>query len=128
DVRCGPRGEMYVCDWYNPVKGHAQYSLRDTRRDKTSVRIWRITAKGRPRLDAPKIAGEPVPALLELLKAPEPRTRYLARMELRERDRAEVKAALDRWVAALDAKDARVFHHQVEAIWTYRGIGEMNVS
>ena len=23
DIRFGPRGALYVCDWYNPVKGHA---------------------------------------------------------------------------------------------------------
>jgi uncharacterized cupredoxin-like copper-binding protein/lysophospholipase L1-like esterase len=127
DVRCGPRGEMYVCDWYNPVKGHAQYSLRDTRRDKTSGRIWRITAKGRPLVDAPKIAGEPVPALLELLKAPEARTRYLARMELRDRRHDEVRKALDAWWPKLDQSDARVVHHETEALWMYRGIGVTNV-
>ncbi len=127
DVRCGPRGEMYVCDWYNPVKGHAQYSLRDTRRDKTSGRIWRITAKGRPLLEAPKIADEPVPALLELLKATEPRTRYLARMELRDRPRDEVRKALDAWWPKLDQNDARVLHYQTEALWMYRGIGFTNV-
>ena len=45
DLRYGPRGAMYVCDWYNPVKGHAQYSLRDERRDRKSGRIWRILPK-----------------------------------------------------------------------------------
>ena len=35
DVKFGPRGDLYVCDWYNPVKGHMQYSLRDERRDRT---------------------------------------------------------------------------------------------
>ncbi len=121
DVRLGPRGEMYVCDWYNPVKGHMQYSLRDTRRDKTSGRIWRIVAKGRPLLDPPRTAGGPVPALLDLLKSEESRTRYLTRMELRERDRAEVKTALDAWVA-----EPRELHHLLEAVWVYRGIGETN--
>ena len=29
DVEFGPRGDLYICDWYNPVKGHMQYSLRD---------------------------------------------------------------------------------------------------
>ena len=37
-LRYGPRGAMYVCDWYNPVKGHAQYSLRAERRDRHSGR------------------------------------------------------------------------------------------
>jgi len=127
DVRCGPRGDMYVCDWYNPVKGHMQYSLRDTRRDKKSGRIWRITAKGRPLLDAPTIAGAPLPALLELLKSNEPRTRYLAKMELRGQPRDEVRNALDAWWPKLDGSDPRLLHHQTEALWTYRGLGFTNV-
>lgn len=85
DVRCGPDGALYVADWYNPVKGHMQYSLRDTRRDKKSGRIWRVTKKGSPLLEPMKIAGEPVEKLLELLKSDNQRTRSLARMELRGR-------------------------------------------
>ena len=120
DVRFGPRGDLYICDWFNPVKGHMQYSLRDTRRDKTAGRIWRVTAKGRPLNEAPKIAGEPVEKLLDLLKSYEYRTRYTAKMELRMRDATEVKQALDRWVATLDAKDPDVEHHKLEALWVYQ--------
>jgi plastocyanin len=53
DIQQGPDGAMYIADWYNPVKGHMQYSLRDTRRDKKSGRIWRVTAKGQPLEEAP---------------------------------------------------------------------------
>jgi len=86
DIQQGPDGAMYVADWYNPVKGHMQYSLRDTRRDKKSGRIWRITAKGQPLEEAPKIAGASIPELLDLLKSENYRTRYRAKVELRERD------------------------------------------
>ncbi|MEW6304016.1 MAG: PVC-type heme-binding CxxCH protein [Verrucomicrobiota bacterium] len=126
DVRFGPRGDLYICDWYNPVKGHMQYSLRDTRRDKTSGRIFRVTAKGRPLLDPPKIAGEPVPQLLDLLKSYEYRTRYTAKMELRERDPQQVKAALDRWLASLDPRHPDYLRHQLEALWMYRNLRETN--
>jgi azurin len=126
DVRFGPRGDLYICDWYNPVKGHMQYSLRDSRRDKTSGRIWRITAKGRPLSAAPKIAGAPIPALLDLLKSYEYHTRYEAKTELRDRNPAEVKPALDKWLAGLDPKDPHVLHHQLEALWMYRNIREVN--
>ena len=85
DIQQGPDGAMYIADWYNPVKGHMQYSLRDTRRDKKSGRIWRITAKGQPLEEAPKIAGASVPELLDLLKSENYRTRYRAKVELRER-------------------------------------------
>ncbi|MEX2214830.1 MAG: PVC-type heme-binding CxxCH protein [Phycisphaeraceae bacterium] len=128
DIGFGPRGALYVCDWYNPVKGHAQYSLRDERRDRRSGRIWRITTKGVPLQEAPKIAEAPIEDLLDLLKRPEYRYRYWAKRELRERDPQQVKAALDKWVAALSAaKDGAAFrHHQLEAVWTYRWIGVVN--
>lgn len=127
DLRYGPRGAMYVCDWYNPVKGHAQYSLRDERRDRHSGRIWRITAKGRPLTDPPRIAGASVDELLDILKRPEYRYRYWAKRELRELDPDVVKSALDRWVAGLDPSDARHRHHQLEAVWTYRNVDAINV-
>ncbi|MBL9116952.1 MAG: hypothetical protein JNJ83_18240 [Verrucomicrobiaceae bacterium] len=91
DIQQGPDGAMYVADWYNPVKGHMQYSLRDTRRDKKSGRIWRITAKDRQLEEAPKIAGASVPELLELLKSENYRTRYRAKVELRSRSNEEVE-------------------------------------
>ena len=52
-MQFGPDGALYVVDWFNPLVGHMQYSLRDPRRDKTHGRVWRITAKGRPLLRAP---------------------------------------------------------------------------
>ncbi len=93
DIQQGPDGAMYIADWYNPVKGHAQYSLRDTRRDKKSGRIWRITAKDQKLEAAPKIAGASIPELLELLKSENYRTRYRAKVELRVRDESEVAVA-----------------------------------
>jgi putative heme-binding domain-containing protein len=122
DLKWGPRGDLYVCDWYNPVKGHAQYSLRDERRDRHSGRIWRITAKGRELQNPPKIAEASVPELVQLLQRPEYRYRYWAKCELRERDRGEVKQALDDWVAKLKPADPRFRHHQLEAVWAYRWI------
>ena len=59
DVGFGPCGNFYICDWYNPVKGHAQYSLRDPRRDRSSGRIWRVVPKGATLQDPPQIAGLP---------------------------------------------------------------------
>ncbi|MBV6500313.1 MAG: hypothetical protein CJBNEKGG_02789 [Prosthecobacter sp.] len=93
DIQQGPDGAMYVADWYNPVKGHMQYSLRDTRRDKKSGRIWRITAKDQKLETAPKIAGASIPELLDLLKSENYRTRYRAKVELRQQDAELVKNA-----------------------------------
>jgi azurin len=128
DVKVGPRGDFYICDWYNPIKGHAQYSLRDPRRLRTSGRIWRIVPKGANLAEPPAIAGAPIPALLDLLKSPHYRWRYQAKRELHERDTAEVKTALDAWVAKLDPIDARHRHHQVEALWIYRTMSSENIA
>jgi len=128
DIRFGPRGDLYVCDWYNPVKGHAQYALRDDRRDRHSGRIWRITTKGLPLQNPPKIAEASIEELLELLKSPESRYRYWAKREMRERAADLVKSALDQWVTKLDRDDARFHHHQIEAVWAYRWIGAVNTT
>lgn len=123
DLQWGPRGDLYVCDWYNPVKGHMQYSLRDERRDRHSGRIWRITAKGLPLTAPAVIADASVEQLLDLLKRPEYRVRYRAKRELRERDSEAVRAALDVWAEQLDPGDLRHRHHQLEALWAYRWAG-----
>ncbi|MEM9018360.1 MAG: hypothetical protein AAGC68_15205, partial [Verrucomicrobiota bacterium] len=47
EIRIGPDGAIYVADWYNPIIGHYQASLRHPDRDEEHGRIWRITAKGR---------------------------------------------------------------------------------
>jgi glucose/arabinose dehydrogenase len=117
DLQFGPDGALYICDWYNPLIGHMQHSIRDPNRDHTHGRIWRIVNKNKPLLTPPVIAGEPVDKLVELLKEPEYRTRFHARGELRGRDTAGVVAALDKWTATMDPKDPAQAHHLLEALW-----------
>ena len=38
-LQFGPDGALYVIDWFNPLVGHMQYSLRDPRRDKSRGRV-----------------------------------------------------------------------------------------
>ncbi|MEX2580570.1 MAG: PVC-type heme-binding CxxCH protein [Verrucomicrobiales bacterium] len=47
EIKIGPDGAIYVADWFNPIIGHYQASLRHPDRDKQHGRVWRITAKGR---------------------------------------------------------------------------------
>ncbi|MFN4257803.1 MAG: PVC-type heme-binding CxxCH protein [Gemmataceae bacterium] len=117
DLVFGPDGALYICDWFNPLIGHMQHSLRDPNRDKSHGRIWRITYKHKPLLKPADIAGQPVPALLELLKEYEDRTRYRARLELRLHETKTVMAELDKWIAGLDKKDKEYPHHLLEALW-----------
>ncbi len=126
-LQFGPDGALYVVDWFNPLIGHMQHSLRDPNRDHTHGRIWRITYPRRPLVDRPKIAGATVPELLDLLKAYEDRTRYRARRELRERPEQEVLSELVKWVAGLDTGDADYWRHMLEALWLHQSLDEVDV-
>jgi len=120
DLKFGPDGALYVIDWFNPLIGHMQHSIRDPNRDKTHGRIWRITYKDRPLVTPPRIAGAGTADLLDMLKLYEDRTRYRVRRELRSHDTAAVMAALDQWIAALDPSDPNYQHHLLEALWVHQ--------
>jgi len=117
DAEMGPDGALYIADWQNPIVGHMQHNLRDTSRDHEHGRIYRVTYPGRPLLTPAKIAGQPIPALLDLLKQAENRVRYRAKIELSGRPTADVMSALDAWISRLDPNDPRYAHHMMEALW-----------
>lgn len=120
DLKVGPDGALYFLDWHNPIIGHMQHNLRDPSRDRVHGRIYRVTAEGRPLLTPERIAGEPIEKLLELLKSPEDRVRYRARIELSGRKTADVIAATNNWVAALDLKYADHERYVLEALWVHQ--------
>ncbi len=120
DLEVGPDGALYFCDWQNPIIGHMQHHLRDPNRDKTHGRVYRVTCPDRPLLTAPKVAGAPIPDLLDLLKSPEDRVRYRVRIELSGRPSDEVIQAVDRWASALDTQDPEFEHHRLEALWVHQ--------
>jgi len=120
DTATGPDGALYVVDWHNPLIGHLQSHLRDSNRDHDHGRIYRITAEGRPLSWQPKIDGEPIPALLELLKRKENQIRNLAKVELGKHDSAKVIAATKTWAAALDRNAPDHTHHLLEALWVHQ--------
>ncbi|MGL5096643.1 MAG: PVC-type heme-binding CxxCH protein, partial [Planctomycetia bacterium] len=121
DVKFGPDGALYVCDWYNPIINHGEVDFRDSRRDKTQGRIWRITAKGRPAAARPKIADAPIADLLELQKSPEGPVRHFARRTLTERPRAEVLTALAEWAPRQIEEPAAL-----AALWSYQTVDAPN--
>jgi len=120
DAEVGPDGALYFLDWHNPVVGHMQHNLRDKSRDRLHGRVYRVTATGRPLLTPPRIAGAPIGELLNLLKVPENRVRYRAKIELSGRNTTEVIAAVRTWVAGLDAADPQYQHHLMEALWVHQ--------
>ena len=66
------------------------------------------------------------PTLLELLREPEDRVRYRARIELGARTTDEVIAAVKKWVNGLDAKDPNYEHHLMEALWLHQSHNVVN--
>jgi azurin/lysophospholipase L1-like esterase len=114
---CGPDGALYFCDWAQALIGHLQHHLRDPNRDHAHGRVYRVTYEGRPLATPPKIAGQPVAALLELLKSEVSGTRELAKLELGRHEPRDVVAALRPWLAGLDPEAPRHEHHLTEALW-----------
>jgi putative heme-binding domain-containing protein len=47
EIRIGPDGAIYIADWFNPIIGHYQASLRHPDRDREHGRVWRMVAKNR---------------------------------------------------------------------------------
>ena len=62
-----------------------------------------------------------------MLKEPEDRVRYRARIELAGRDTNQVLAAAKRWVAKLDPKDPHYEHHLLEALWLHQSHNVVNL-
>jgi putative heme-binding domain-containing protein len=123
DLHFGPCGDLFIVDWYNPVKGHAQYSLRDSRRDRGSGRIWRVTATAGETSEMPEIAGASDDALAALLGHREFRIRYLATRELASRDVSQAAAAIDRWVQGFADDDPNRLRKLAEAMAAFSTIG-----
>lgn len=117
DLEFAPDGSLYFVDWHNALIGHMQHNARDPKRDRDHGRIYRITYPSRPLVTPAKVAGAPIPELLENLKLPEYRTRYRTRRELRGRPAAEVLPAVRAWADKLDRNDPAYEHHLAEAVW-----------
>ncbi len=115
EVHVGPDGAIYVLDWYDPIIGHYQASLRHPDRDKLRGRIWRITAKGRPLMKQPQLANQPVAELLNHLKSREFWVRYQVKRLLAAAPKDTVIAAVNAWIQKLDPNDIAYEHHLVEA-------------
>ncbi|MCA9152325.1 MAG: HEAT repeat domain-containing protein, partial [Planctomycetales bacterium] len=120
DLEIAPDGSLYFTDWQNPIIGHMQHNLRDPNRDRKHGRVYRVTYRDRAVDVPPQIAGAPVSELVTLLGHPGDRIRYRAKIELRARPSAEVIAAADKWLSALDPSDAEYEHHRLEVLWLHQ--------
>ena len=133
DVQTGPDGALYVADWYNPIIGHYQASLRHPNRDKKHGRIWRVTAKGKKTVERPQYDGMPTRNLLDALRTAPLKERERLRMILSNRYRdpegaGPLEEELAAWVSTLDPDDPRFEHHLFEALCLYEWFETVNVS
>jgi glucose/arabinose dehydrogenase/azurin len=117
DLEFGPDGALYIVDWYSPLVGHMQHSLRDPKRDRTHGRIWRITAKNRPLVPPVKIDGAREADLLAGLRTYEDRARYRIRRELAQRDTPRVLLSIEQFLKSLPPNDPAKEHLQLECLW-----------
>ncbi len=116
DLQIGPDGALYVVDWFNPLVGHMQHSLRDPNRDHVHGRIWRVSYPSRRLVEPVQIEGQPINRLFDLLATFEDRTRQHVRTKLREFPTDDVLAEMKRWLARV-ADDDEIEHHKLEALW-----------
>ena len=134
DFKFGPRGAAYICDWYNPVKGHAQYSLRDPRRDRKAGRIWRVIPKNFKPSPLAKITGAAPYELLENLRSPQYSIRYRSKREFLGQMRHQLSPAdpraqttgvtpdYEQRVTEIKRITSNESHdlHKLEALWLYQ--------
>ena len=120
DIEVGPEGAVYFSDWQNPIIGHMQHHIRDPSRDNQHGRVYRISYPSRPYVEKAVIDGEPITMILDLLKSPENRVRYRARIELSERESNDVISALQEWLPKLDQSDPDYQHHLLEGLWVFQ--------
>ena len=120
DAEIGGDGALYVADWSNAIIGHMQHNIRDPARDNAHGRIYRITVPGRPLQEPVAIDGQPIPDLLGLLEHPVDGVRHRVRVELSERDSAEVIGATEEWLLQFDPTIEADAHHLLEGLWVHQ--------
>jgi lysophospholipase L1-like esterase/uncharacterized cupredoxin-like copper-binding protein len=113
DIQVGPDGALWFVDWYNPLIGHMQHSLRDPNRDHTHGRVWRMVRSDAPLTQVVDVSRMSTPELFAVLEHPERRTRDRARLELRRKPTNDVMAAATTW----SNRDGATEHDQLEALW-----------
>jgi putative heme-binding domain-containing protein len=126
DPQIGPDGALWFGDWCNALIGHMQYSQRDPNRDHQRGRIYRLVYTKRKLLEPITQYGKSEAELLDQFREYEPRTRYRARRELRDRQTEVVTAAVKKWVAGLDINDPEYDRLRCEALWVLQSHHAVN--
>ena len=124
DICFGLDGALYISDFYYPIIGHAQHSIRDKNRDYANGRIWRVTRKRTPLLKAPTILGKSPKNLIKLLNHSHFRVRELTRVELEKHPTKDVLAAIESTRSTWSANE----EHALEILWLYERLDHFDDS
>ncbi len=126
-LQFGPDGALYVVDWFNPLVGHMQHSLRDPNRDHTRGRIWRITYPKTPAARAAEDrrrhgarAARPAQGLRRSgALSGSPRAAGAARA-------GSAQGARDRGSPRLDKNDPEYWRQMLEALWLHQSLDQVD--
>lgn len=116
DLQFGPDGSLYFVDWFNPLIGHMQHSLRDPNRDHAHGRVWKVVRMDASRREVEDLTILRAEDLLQELKVPDARHRYRVRRELRNFSGEEIRNAT--MAVEVDGE-----HHLLEVAWVHQQAG-----
>jgi glucose/arabinose dehydrogenase/plastocyanin len=120
DLKIGPDGALYTADWYNPLIGHMQHSIRDPGRDAAHGRLYRITHKDRPLVPVLDVRNASVSELLNHLLIEEDRTRQRVRSRLWRYPANEVLPAAVAWLKSLGEQHVDFKRMRLEVLWLHQ--------
>lgn len=113
DIVFGHDGALYISDFYYPIIGHAQHSIRHKDRDHANGRIWRVTHNDTPPLKIQNLEKKNTQELIKELQNPFLAIREAARIQLERKPTAEVNSALASAVKAHTKDD----YYALELLW-----------
>ncbi|MDA7645524.1 HEAT repeat domain-containing protein [bacterium] len=128
DVKMGPDGGIYVCDWYNTVICHQDDSYRHTARDKGHGRIWRVARKNQHPKPTPKLTKQSIPELVDNLDSRDRWLREQSKRQLVTRDRLATIDALDHWTESITASAPKASFQRLQALMMNETIERINES
>ena len=126
DVKTGPDGAVYVCDWFNTVICHQDDSYRHTARDKGHGRIWRVAAKTSKAPSRPKLAHDSIPDLIANLASKDRWLREQSKRQLVTRDRAQVIDELRRWTRAIPSRSTATEFQLLQSLMLYETLEQVD--
>ena len=92
DIKVGPDGALYVCDWYDQQVNH--FRNHEGRMDAENGRVYRLKAKGGRPLRTPDLGKATAAQLIQALEATNRWTRQTALRVLADRKEASLVAPL----------------------------------